>query len=157
MVTLVGFATWKLFVFYRTALCHCNEPFCRQSSQQQMLWYLHALTELTWDKLRALLETHTKNSTFIHSPLTRTFGLELEAPSLYPLFSLAGQEQERKLPLARNLGVSKSVSVGNQNGKLKSQKAKENSLQTADYSWTVNVDSENIRKKNLYLASGSVT
>lgn len=77
MVTLVGFATWKLFVFYRTALCHCNEPFCRQSSQQQMLWYLHALTELTWDKLRALLETHTKNSTFIHSPLTRTFGLEL--------------------------------------------------------------------------------
>lgn len=79
------------------------------------------------------------------------------APSLYPLFSLAGQEQERKLPLARNLGVSKSVSVGNQNGKLKSQKAKENSLQTADYSWTVNVDSENIRKKNLYLASGSVT
>lgn len=85
MVTLVGFAVWKLFIFYRTALCHCNEPFLRQSSKQQTLWYLCTLTELTWDKLRALLEAHTKNLTFLHSPLSRTFGLEVGAPSLYPL------------------------------------------------------------------------
>lgn len=64
-MTLVGFAVWKLFIFYRTALHHCNEPFCRQRSQVELSRYLHALAELAWDRLRALLE--------------------LGAPSLYPL------------------------------------------------------------------------
>lgn len=79
---LVRFAIWKLFIFYRAALCHCKKPFRRQSSQGELSWYLHALAELAWDRLRA---ASTKNSTFIHSLKTRTFGLELGAPSRYPL------------------------------------------------------------------------
>lgn len=90
-MTPVGFAIWKLFIFCRTALRHCNEPFCRQSSQGELSWYLHALVELAWDRLRALQAASTKNSTFIHSPQTRTFCLELGAPSLYPLALQPGQ------------------------------------------------------------------
>lgn len=72
-------------IFYRTALRHCNEPFCGQRSQGELSWYLHALTKLAWDRLRALQAASTKNSTFTCSSQTRTFGLELGAPSLYPL------------------------------------------------------------------------
>lgn len=35
LVWMVTTARWKLFIIYRTALHHCNEPFCRQNSQEQ--------------------------------------------------------------------------------------------------------------------------
>jgi len=62
-----------------------SEPFCRQSSQGELSWYLHILAELAWDRLRALQAAITKNPTFTYSPQIRTFGLELRAPSLHPL------------------------------------------------------------------------